>query len=136
MPISNPRQFLICYDIADPKRLGRVHRYLSARAFPVQYSVFSARVTGHCVDTMLQDLSGVIHPRQDDVRVYTLSDQSRHANLGQQILPSGVALIEQSQGLLDSLTAQPVTSAARQDLSANSGLLDSLTAQPVTGQVA
>jgi len=105
MSISDPRQFLICYDIANPKRLGRVHKYLSTRAFPVQYSVFSARVARDCVDVMLKDLSMVINHREDDIRVYTLSDQSKHTSLGRQILPSGVALIEQSQGLFDTITA-------------------------------
>jgi len=104
MAISTPRQFLICYDIADPKRLARVHKYLSARAFPVQYSVFSVRTTARRVDAMLDDLNRIINSREDDLRAYTLSDRTKHTSLGRQILPEGAAVIEDSQGLLDGLT--------------------------------
>lgn len=33
-------QWLVTYDIADPKRLGRLFRYLKKQGVPVQYSVF------------------------------------------------------------------------------------------------
>ena len=33
--------YLIAYDIADPKRLVKVHRTLKRQGLPVQYSVFT-----------------------------------------------------------------------------------------------
>ena len=33
-------QYLIGYDIADPKRLQRIHRRMTKYATPIQYSIF------------------------------------------------------------------------------------------------
>lgn len=32
--------YLVCYDVRDPRRLQRVHRHLLAVGIPLQYSVF------------------------------------------------------------------------------------------------
>ena len=54
MAINAPRGWLITYDITDPKRLVRLHRFLVRRATPVQYSVFhfegSAALMGRLKD--------------------------------------------------------------------------------------
>jgi len=42
---SEPHVYLISYDIADPRRLQRVHAFLRRHALPVQYSVFLARLS-------------------------------------------------------------------------------------------
>ena len=40
MALNTPRGWLITYDITNPKRLVRLHRFLVKQATPVQYSVF------------------------------------------------------------------------------------------------
>ena len=40
MALNTPRGWLITYDITNPKRLVRLHRFLVRQATPVQYSVF------------------------------------------------------------------------------------------------
>ena len=34
------RDYLVCYDIADPKRLSKLARALEKRAYRIQYSIF------------------------------------------------------------------------------------------------
>lgn len=70
MAIHAKRRFLVCYDVADPKRLGKVHRRVSALALPVQYSVYLFHGTPEQLDSLLDELSQIIDPAEDDVRVY------------------------------------------------------------------
>jgi CRISPR-associated protein Cas2 len=37
MALNQPLRYLIAYDIRNPKRLVRVHRYLRRQGMPVQY---------------------------------------------------------------------------------------------------
>ena len=41
MPADVERQYLLCYDIREPGRLTRVHRYLTSVAIPLQSCVIS-----------------------------------------------------------------------------------------------
>ncbi|HWO99027.1 MAG TPA: CRISPR-associated endonuclease Cas2 [Methylococcus sp.] len=93
MPIDAPRLYLVCYDIADPKRLSRVHRYLRRLGMPVQYSVFTVLLSPRRRPRLLQALSKYIDPREDDVRLYPLSEHMERVTLGRQILPDGVFLV-------------------------------------------
>ncbi|MBX5472207.1 MAG: CRISPR-associated endonuclease Cas2 [Acetobacteraceae bacterium] len=68
--MSAPHYWLVGYDIASPRRLRRVHRYLKKRAFPVQYSLFLMRGTLRELERLLHDLAQLIHPRRDDVRAW------------------------------------------------------------------
>lgn len=43
MSTGRPVLHLVCYDIRDPKRLLRVHRFLRSQGFPLQYSVSPCR---------------------------------------------------------------------------------------------
>jgi CRISPR/Cas system-associated endoribonuclease Cas2 len=70
--MSAPHYWLVGYDIASPRRLRRVHRYLKKRAFPVQYSLFLLRGTLADLDRLLHDLAPLIHPRRDDVRAWLI----------------------------------------------------------------
>ncbi len=86
--------FLVCYDIADKKRLSKVHRYLVKVALPIQYSVFLAYLTANKLETMLIDIKALINLREDDVRVYPLPDKMEYYRLGRQQLPEGVMLFK------------------------------------------
>jgi CRISPR-associated protein Cas2 len=92
MSFSEKRSWLVCYDIRDPRRLGRVHRYLKRHALPVQYSAFVTRSTQYGLDEMLAGIAARIDPRCDDVRAYHLPDRCEVWTVGAQHLPVGIVL--------------------------------------------
>ncbi len=100
MATNQPRQYLICYDIADPRRLTRVHRFLTTRAVALQYSVFSAILRRRELEDILENLDERIDPRKDDVRIYTLPDVPRVTAIGRSFLPEGITFIEQGKDLM------------------------------------
>jgi len=84
------RAWLVCYDIADPKRLARVHRCLRERAFQLQYSVFVLETDPKGLNALLRDLARLIAPRQDDIRCYPLRTRGSITSHGRRSLPEGV----------------------------------------------
>ncbi len=84
--------WLICYDIADPRRLARVHRAACRFAVPVQYSVFWARLDRAGLNAALRSVAVLIDPRADDVRFYPLPANVQVHAIGRAILPEGVRL--------------------------------------------
>lgn len=91
--MSHRRLYLVCYDIADPQRLARIGRFMSKRAFRVQYSVFVLQSTPSGLDRLLEELARMIDRREDDVRAYPLPGKGEVALLGQQMFPPDVMLI-------------------------------------------
>lgn len=87
-----PGAWLICYDIADPRRLARVHRAACRFAVPVQYSVFWARLDRAALDHALRVIAMLIDPHADDVRFYPLPEHVRVHVVGRAVLPDGVRL--------------------------------------------
>lgn len=83
---------IIAYDIANPKRLGRVHRYLKKIALPLQYSVFLIELDAERRDKVLRHLEKLIHPKQDDVRLYPLPENPDWVKLGKQFWDEGLLL--------------------------------------------
>lgn len=94
MSFSEPRLYLICYDIADPSRLQRVHAFLKRHAVPVQYSVFLARLNERRLLSLLAELAGRIDARQDDVRAYPIPANCEAVTMGRQYLPPGLFLAD------------------------------------------
>ncbi len=107
MANNEPRLHLICYDITDPRRLGRVHRYLRDRAVPVQYSVFMAELTRGQMDVLIEGLEERINCHHDDIRIYPLPRAPRIIGLGQSCFPEGIMLV-----LSGSNRSEPVVMAA------------------------
>ncbi len=94
MPQNQRLHFLISYDIADPKRLGRVHRRLKQAGLPVQYSVFSVITTRSRVIRLLSRIEGLMDVREDDLRCYTLPARIECTTLGKQLFPEDVFLFD------------------------------------------
>jgi len=84
--------YLVAYDIADPKRLARVHRVLKQQGLPVQYSVFTVVLKRKALLRLLERISTLINHREDDVRCYRLPESGAVNALGQQYFPDDVML--------------------------------------------
>ena len=84
--------YLIAYDIADPKRLSKVHRTLKRQGLPVQYSVFTVVIKRKALLALLADLDELIHPAKDDIRCYRLPNNTDMKTLGRQLFPQDVLL--------------------------------------------
>lgn len=94
MALNQPATWLIAYDISDPKRLARVHRYVRDHAIPLQYSVFLTEQTPRQIKKLTDELRTLIVEREDDVRVYRLPAYPTIETFGRTILPDGADLID------------------------------------------
>lgn len=83
-------EFVICYDIADPRRLGRLHRFLKKCAVPIQYSVFLFVGDDRQLDRCMEAAAKLIDGKQDDLRAYPLPSRGLKARLGRPSLPEGI----------------------------------------------
>ena len=77
-----PVRYLVCYDVADPLRLGRIYRLLSGEAALVQYSVYLYEGTTGSVQALAREISSLIDPREDDIRIYALPPCPKVIRLG------------------------------------------------------
>ncbi|HQQ68703.1 MAG TPA: CRISPR-associated endonuclease Cas2 [Alicycliphilus sp.] len=85
-------EYIICYDIACPRRLARIHRLLKKQAVPLQYSVFLFTGTAQQLDRCLAQLSQLMDRRHDDIRAYPLPQRGLRWSLGKATLPEGIHL--------------------------------------------
>ena len=84
--------YLIAYDIANPRRLSRVHGALKKQGLPVQYSVFTVVMKRKALLRLLEHINQLIQPAQDDVRCYRLPEDIDIKALGRQYFPEDVML--------------------------------------------
>ena len=84
------RTFIIGYDIADPRRLQRVHREMCKHAAPLEYSIFL--LVGSELDKTLclAEIASLIVPELDDVRCYPLPVRGFQSRIGRASLPEGI----------------------------------------------
>ena len=83
-------QWLVCYDIREPRRLSRVFRFLKKHGVPVQYSVFLVDASGAKMGRLLQDMAQLVDPRADDVRAYGLPASPQYDTIGRSMLPLNI----------------------------------------------
>lgn len=82
--------WVIGYDIANPRRLARVYRRMCAHATPLEYSVFLLIGSAHAKDACLDEVAALIDPKDDDVRCYPLPGRGYQARIGRASLPAGI----------------------------------------------
>ncbi len=67
----NKHDFVVCYDIADAKRIRKIARCLEKYAFRIQKSVFFyPQATKAEVFTLTNELDAIINQEEDDIRIY------------------------------------------------------------------
>lgn len=62
-----PRVWLVCYDIANDKRLRKVYRVMRGYGDHLQYSVFRCLISELQLTQLKGKLKGVIHATEDQV---------------------------------------------------------------------
>lgn len=96
--------WLIAYDIADARRLGRVHRFLKREAMPIQYSVFLGWFGEGRLQRLVSELEELIDRREDDVRLYHLPAGTELMGEGRQWFPEGAQLLFPGTAAIPGLT--------------------------------
>lgn len=82
--------YVIAYDIRDPRRLSKVHRFLRTCGYPLQKSVFAWQGDHRQLRELQQQLTKLIRPSVDDLRGYPVLAGRQLLWWGSQPLPVGV----------------------------------------------
>jgi CRISPR-associated protein Cas2 len=90
MAQNDTARYLVTYDIADPRRLGRLYRFMKKQGIPVQYSVFQVEASATEIGALMVKIAKMIHPDADDVRAYRVPEKTWQVTLGTSILPDDV----------------------------------------------
>lgn len=92
MSWTERRGYLIAYDVTDPKRLVKLHRFLRKAAVSVQYSVFVGLLSARQMERILDGVLRRMNCKEDDVRCYPLPERCEVLTVGRQGMPPGVVL--------------------------------------------
>ncbi len=65
--------FVVAYDISDPKRLRKIAKVLEKKAIRFQYSLFLVTdVTRDEVMSLVDRILSIYNEKQDDIRIYRI----------------------------------------------------------------
>ncbi len=91
---SHTQRWLIAHDIADPKRLKKVWRFMQKECFRLQYSVYLFSGSREQLDQVLDKLNQIVNNKEDDVRIYAITENTRIWGLGIQFNDGGNTLYD------------------------------------------
>ena len=74
--------FIIAYDISEKNRLQRLQRLISNHFLQLQYSVYYGSMTGKRMDAFIMSMQKIIHPNEDDLRVYEVEPLEKSFVIG------------------------------------------------------
>jgi CRISPR-associated protein Cas2 len=92
------RCYLVCYDIADPKRLQRVHKVMAGYGRRWQFSVFFCLLKEVALARLRADLEQEMNRKLDQVLIIDLGPDEKAVRSGLSVL--GRSLPEMESGLL------------------------------------
>lgn len=96
--MNQKRSWLIGYDIADPRRLNKIHRRLSKEAIPVQYSLFLYHGNHRDIYKLLDELTLIMNTKEDDLRAYPIPNNAEINQIGQKGLLEDIILTDEIYG--------------------------------------
>jgi len=83
--------YIISYDIANERRLNRIHNYLKGQGVHLQKSVFYCLLSRERLKKIQDDLQQKINNSVDDIRIYPLVANFKPIILGQgDRVPEGI----------------------------------------------
>ncbi len=85
--------YVVCYDIAEPKRLSKVIQFMKGKGIHLQYSVFLCTLTWQELLMLKEKMSWLIDENKDDVRIYPLPSWNKIVVMGRgDRVPDGVKI--------------------------------------------
>ena len=70
------KDFLICYDISDKKRLTKIAKMIEQEALRIQRSVyFYEGVMEATLESLIAKVRKILDEKADDLRIYTIKDK-------------------------------------------------------------
>lgn len=72
-----PGWYMVCYDIADPRRLGKVHRFMKKKGMAAQKSIFFVQREAREMKSFFKDLERIIKQGEDDIRAYPVESPKK-----------------------------------------------------------
>ncbi len=64
--------YLVCYDIADNRRLSKIAKVLEKYGHRVQYSFFEVDTSDSMLETILDDIKELMEMKEDKLYVYPI----------------------------------------------------------------
>ncbi|RLS28231.1 MAG: CRISPR-associated endonuclease Cas2 [Planctomycetota bacterium] len=92
------RSFLVCYDIRDPKRLRKVHRFVKAYGEGWQYSVFYCTLKSIDRVRLENGLREIVNLKEDQILIVDLGSNEEAARGASTFMGLGVP--KQESGML------------------------------------
>ena len=74
--------WLVCYDVVCPKRLQKICKFMKAKGFHLQASVFYLRASQREIDALIEDLSVLMDQANDDIRIYHVAPLTQARMMG------------------------------------------------------
>lgn len=65
-------RFIVCYDIAEPKRLQRMFKMMRGFGDPLQYSVFYCDLSEQEKVMLVSKITEIIHHREDRIMIINI----------------------------------------------------------------
>lgn len=92
--MNGKANWIVGYDIAHPKRLGRIYRFMKKNALPLQYSLWLVKETPAGIERLKRELLGLMDVRSDDVRIYRIPSNPEIVQIGRTLLPDDLMLLD------------------------------------------